>query len=150
MIPASNTRGVLVVMEGCDRSGKTTQCKILQEHIAQVTGKPCEYLNFPNRTTPLGQIINSYLQGQVQLNNQTVHLLFSANRWELAARIEELLRSGTSIILDRYAYSGTAYSVAKVRCNNPNFRVSIVSGVGIRILDCPHPTLYFTWTCPWR
>lgn len=37
----------------------------------------------PERTTTIGQLISSYLQKKSDLEDHTVHLLFSANRWEL-------------------------------------------------------------------
>jgi dTMP kinase len=39
-------------------------------------------LNFPDRTTELGEVISSYLKGTKELSDEVVHLLFSANRWE--------------------------------------------------------------------
>lgn len=59
-------------------------------------------------------MINSYLQSKTELNDKAIHLLFSANRWELSQHITDTLNGGTTIIADRYAYSGVAYSVAKV------------------------------------
>merc|ERR1719178_614189 len=49
----------------------------------------------------------------VELPDETVHQLFSANRWESVASIVETLNAGTSIVCDRYAFSGVAYSAAK-------------------------------------
>lgn len=42
-----------------------------------------------------------------------IHLLFSANRWEAARSIEEHIRAGTTVVIDRYSYSGAVYSAAK-------------------------------------
>jgi len=70
-------------------------------------------MSFPDRTTPIGQFINDYLSGRLEVNNQTLHLLFSANRWENYKKIEGTLLSGISIVCDRYWYSGVAYSMAK-------------------------------------
>lgn len=36
-----------------------------------------------DRTTTIGQLISSYLEKKSDLEDHTVHLLFSANRWEL-------------------------------------------------------------------
>ena len=44
---------------------------------------------------------------------EVAHLLFSANRWEYATQIRETLASGVTVIMDRYAFSGVAYSVAQ-------------------------------------
>ncbi|XP_037794121.1 uncharacterized protein LOC119589594 [Penaeus monodon] len=43
------------------------------------------------------------------LEDHAIHLLFSANRWELLPKILSELKSGTSIIVDRYAFSGVAF-----------------------------------------
>lgn len=37
-----------------------------------------------DRTTPIGQMINSYLTGGTDTEDHVIHLLFSANRWEAA------------------------------------------------------------------
>lgn len=67
-----------------------------------------------DRTTPTGQIINTYLTTTAAtLPDQAIHLLFTANRWEAAPNIAQLLASGTTIVCDRYYYSGMVYSAAK-------------------------------------
>ena len=106
-------RGALIVFEGCDRSGKTTQVTRLVERLNSA-GKPAVMRRFPDRTTSIGTVINSYLGCKKELDDHVVHLLFSANRWELKKEIVETLESGTSVCIDRYAYSGVAFSAAKV------------------------------------
>ena len=105
-------RGSLIVFEGLDRSGKTTQCEKLVENL-QSHGKHVEHMRFPNRTTPIGQMINNYLSGQSQQEDHVIHLLFSANRWESSQNIEDLISAGTTVVIDRYYYSGCVYSAAK-------------------------------------
>lgn len=111
-----NPRGALIVFEGCDKSGKTTQCnklfKILNDrHI------PIRLLQFPNRETAIGSIIHNYLQKKCEIENHAIHLLFAANRWELVPEISKLMDEGISVILDRYSYSGIAFSAAKENMN---------------------------------
>ena len=89
----------------------------------------------PDRTTPIGKMIDSYLRSQSDLDDRAIHLLFSANRWEVAlvpsstlcpfnfvfilllgscrSSIETLLSEGTTVICDRYAFSGIAFTHAK-------------------------------------
>ncbi|KAK0945084.1 Thymidylate kinase [Friedmanniomyces endolithicus] len=106
-------RGALIAFEGLDRSGKSTQCQLLVDHLRS-QGHPVSNMRFPNRSTPIGQMINSYLAGQTQAEDHVIHLLFSANRWESAAEIERLIEAGTTVVLDRYYYSGIVYSAAKL------------------------------------
>ena len=47
------------------------------------------------------------------IGHEAIHLLFSANRWEQKKAILNTLSEGTTIICDRYAYSGVAFSAAK-------------------------------------
>ncbi|XP_008454204.1 thymidylate kinase isoform X2 [Cucumis melo] len=109
---SSNSRGALVVLEGLDRCGKTTQSSRLTQYLEGL-GHSVELWRFPDRTTSVGQMISSYLSNESQLDDHTVHLLFSANRWEKRSLMETKLKGGTTLILDRYSYSGVAFSCAK-------------------------------------
>ena len=105
-------RGLLIVFEGLDRSGKSTQCGRLVETL-RAQGEKVEHFRFPNRSTPIGQMINSYLSGQTQQEDHAIHLLFSANRWESAQDIEKHVKAGSTVVIDRYYYSGCVYSASK-------------------------------------
>lgn len=128
-------RGILVAFEGCDRSGKSTQCSMLVEYLRAI-GRDVEHLRFPDRTTAIGQSINSYLQCKADLEDHSIHLLFSANRWEAVPKIKQLINRGTCVIMDRYAFSGVAFTAAKkgfdvTWCKNPD-----------RGLPCPDVVFY--------
>ena len=47
------------------------------------------------------------------MSDEEVHLLFASNRWEVKDTLINDLMSGTCLVCDRYAYSGTAYTSAK-------------------------------------
>ncbi|GMH67301.1 hypothetical protein TrST_g7398 [Triparma strigata] len=105
------SRGVFILLEGVDRCGKTTQVGLLSESSVMA---PCEKMNFPDRTTEIGKTINSYLKSSLDLPDESVHLLFSSNRWERQPHILECLQGGKNIVCDRYAYSGVAFTNSKV------------------------------------
>ncbi len=100
------------MFEGCDRVGKTTQVALLVAAILE-RGIECVSKRFPDRTTATGKVIDAYLQNETQADDHVIHLLFSANRWEANAEMEQLLSAGTTVIVDRYSGSGIAYSTAK-------------------------------------
>ncbi|CCK68139.1 bifunctional thymidylate/uridylate kinase KNAG_0A04670 [Huiozyma naganishii CBS 8797] len=103
-------RGQLILIEGLDRTGKTTQTELLLNNLSP----NAELIKFPQRQTPIGKIIDRYLTDKsYELPDQAIHLLFSANRWELIDSIKSTLDSGKHVILDRYVFSGVAYSVGK-------------------------------------
>lgn len=104
-------RGALVVLEGCDKVGKSTQVKMLVEALNN-HGIIAKSRAFPDRTTKIGEVLNKYLSKEIELPPEAAHLLFSANRWECSKDIIKSLQSGTTIIVDRYAASGAAYTAA--------------------------------------
>mmetsp|Transcript_1758 Transcript_1758/g.2708 ORF Transcript_1758/g.2708 Transcript_1758/m.2708 type:complete len:269 (-) Transcript_1758:643-1449(-) len=106
-------RGAFLVLEGVDRCGKTTQCSLLLKHLVQTLSLSAIACRFPDRTTPIGQMINAYLLNQSEMDDRAIHLLFSANRWEASKHLCQQLASGTTVVCDRYAYSGVAFSAAK-------------------------------------
>ncbi|CAM6099581.1 unnamed protein product [Calypogeia fissa] len=105
-------RGALIVLEGLDRSGKSSQCKALATFLRS-RGESVQEWRFPDRTTEIGRMISSYLVGTSNLDDNAVHLLFSANRWEKRALMEATLQAGTTLLVDRYSYSGVAFTAAK-------------------------------------
>lgn len=93
-------------------------------------------MKFPDRTTPIGKILNSYLSNPAtELDDRAVHLLFAANRWEVARKIESAVeRDGKIVIADRYTWSGVAYSRAKVRL----MRSRLAGRKESPLTDCVH------------
>ena len=108
----SLSRGAVIVIEGADRVGKSTRAAKLVDNLTK-SGERVQLLKFPDRETEVGSLISRFLRNECPLDDHAVHLLFSANRWESFARMRKTIESGTSLVIDRYAYSGVAYSVAK-------------------------------------
>lgn len=106
-------RGALIVLEGLDRSGKSTQCALLVERLNQQRAASSALYRFPDRTTPIGVMIDGYLRNQAHHSDEAIHLMFAANRWERNEEIRKALKEGKTLIVDRYSYSGIAFSSAK-------------------------------------
>ncbi|KAG8580697.1 hypothetical protein GDO81_007394 [Engystomops pustulosus] len=112
MLEMAGRRGALIVLEGADRAGKSTQARRLVEALIE-QGYKAEGMRFPERTTEIGRLVGSYLEKKSNIEDHTVHLLFSANRWEHVPLIKEKLRNGVTLVVDRYAFSGVAFTSAK-------------------------------------
>lgn len=108
-----SSRGMFIVFEGLDRSGKSSQVAKLAETLKN-TGRTVKTMRFPARDSgPIGKMIDEYLRSGNELSDESIHLLFSANRWEVANQIRADLMNGVDIICDRYIYSGVVYSASK-------------------------------------
>ncbi|KAH8103915.1 thymidylate kinase [Cristinia sonorae] len=139
-------RGAFVVIEGLDRSGKSTQAETLIKRL-QAADIPSKLIKFPDRSTPIGKLIDSYLRSETELDDHAIHLLFSANRWELASSIVKDLEAGTVIICDRYAFSGIAFSASKVAPSaQPDAPTTTPTGSNIAPTHkTPPPLLPYSW-----
>jgi dTMP kinase len=104
-------RGLLVVFEGLDQSGKQTQAERLFERLTGA-GRTVRLLSFPSYTTALGAEIGKALHGERDYGPDTMQLLFVANRFEWKPEIERELARGTVIVCDRYIASSIAYGEA--------------------------------------
>ena len=107
----ANTKGKVIVIEGTDKAGKTTQSRLLMEAL-KVSGKVCVVLDFPDYTTSIGMEIRAFLDGKRDYPSEVKHLLFSANRWEKKKEIESMVENGTIVIMNRYWQSNLAYGTA--------------------------------------
>ncbi|ULU03626.1 hypothetical protein L3Y34_016841 [Caenorhabditis briggsae] len=105
-------RGALIVFEGLDRSGKSTQAQRLVEKIIN-SGRMAVLQAFPDRQSPVGEMIDRYLRGEIDMDEHALHLLFSADRFLKKKMIKQHIAQGVDVVCDRYCYSGVSYSLAK-------------------------------------
>ena len=110
---------MLIVLEGLDGAGKSTQLKMLCNYLEQ-SGKKLKYLHFPRYDVqPFGGLISNFLKGEYGSNEavhpQLVALLFAEDRHAAAQQINEWLEAGITVVLDRYVYSNIAFQTAKVK-----------------------------------
>lgn len=109
---------MLVVLEGLDGAGKSTQVKKLRTYLESLFGN-LEYIHFPRYEAPVyGGLISAFLRGDFG-NNESVHpqlvaLLFAEDRHGAAPSIKRHLENGGTVLLDRYVYSNIAYQCAKL------------------------------------
>ena len=109
---------MLVVLEGLDGAGKSTQVKKLRNYLESRFGS-LEYIHFPRYDAPVyGDLISRFLRGDFGANSavhpQLVALLFAEDRHGAAPQMKSTLQGGGNVLLDRYVYSNIAYQCAKL------------------------------------
>ena len=107
------SNGRLIVIEGLDGAGTTTQAKRLVEYLngkgvrAHATREPSD--------GPVGKLIREMLTGNhaipdQSLSQSTFGLLFAADRLDhLQREVEPAIAEGTLVVSDRWYHSSLAY-----------------------------------------
>jgi dTMP kinase len=99
---------VFVSFEGVDGSGKSTQVRLLEEHLASL-GRPVVATREPGGTE-LGERIRGLLLDGPPISPWAEAALFAASRAEHAAEvIRPALARGTDVVCDRFVDSSLAY-----------------------------------------
>lgn len=114
---------MLIVIEGLDGSGKSTQVEKVRKYLADKYDKPIKYIHFPRYDAPVaGGMIARFLRGEFgsidEVHPQIVALMFADDRRDAATTIREWLDNGDIVFLDRYVYSNIAFQCAKLK--NPS------------------------------
>jgi dTMP kinase len=105
--------GRLIVIEGLDGAGTTTQVRRVVEHLT-AQGTPAHGTREPS-DGPVGRLIREMLTGGhaidgEKLSQGTFGLLFAADRLDHMQReVEPKLAAGVTVISDRWYHSSLAY-----------------------------------------
>lgn len=103
----------LIVLEGLDGAGTTTQARRLVEAL-EARGTPAHLTREPS-DGPIGRLIREMLTGGhaiagEALSQGTFGLLFAADRLDhLQREVEPRLRAGAIVVSDRWYHSSLAY-----------------------------------------
>ena len=109
---------MLIVLEGLDGSGKSTQVGLLRKYLRTVS-EELKYIHFPRYDTPVyGDLIGKFLRGGFgsirTVHPQLVALLYAEDRHAAAEQMRHTIENGGTVLLDRYVYSNIAYQCAKM------------------------------------
>ncbi len=101
--------GRLVVIEGLDGSGKSTQIKLLGQKLAP-RGVDFYLTREHTRDGPAGKLIERVVSSQEKLNSIALQLLFVVDRLDhLEREVEPELAKGKLVLCDRYYWTTVAY-----------------------------------------
>ena len=117
----------LIVIEGLDGAGKSTQISLLKQWFAD-RNLQCRYIHFPRTEAPyFGELIARFLRGEFgdldTVDPYLVAMLYAGDRKDAAIMIETWLEEKYFVILDRYTYSNIAYQCAKVSTPEEELRL---------------------------
>lgn len=104
------SKGLLIVIDGIDGSGKTTQTDALTKYLT-AKNIPHEVISFPRYEDNLyGQLIRRYLDGEFgEVNSYLIALAYAGDRALAKTVVESWLNSGKIVIANRYVSSSKAH-----------------------------------------
>lgn len=111
-------KGVLIVIDGVDGSGKTTQVNLLAEILIE-KNIPFEIINFPRYEESIyGELIARYLEGEFgstkEVNPYLIALAYAGDRVLAKPFIESELSEGKVVIANRYISASKAHLSANL------------------------------------
>ena len=112
------TKGKLIVIDGTDGSGKTTQINLLMDKLKS-DGFKVKTVHFPNYDNFFGGFIAHCLTEQyynfVNVHPKIVSALYAADRWESSKEIEKWINDGYIVVLDRYVSANQIHQGGKIK-----------------------------------
>jgi len=133
-------KGVFIVLEGIDGTGKSTLSKKLKAWLEE-KGREVVLT-----AEPTGDWLGAAVRraNNEDLDPRTESLLFTADRCQHTLRIEEMLKQGKVVICDRYYGSTVAYQGAALEKDMGDNAVSWLLNLNGPVIRHPDVTILLT------
>ena len=110
-------KGKLIVIDGTDGSGKSTQINLLMKKLIK-DGFKVKTVHFPHYENFIGGFIGHCLTEQyynfINVHPKIVSMLYAADRWESSKEINTYLHKGYIVVLDRYVSANQIHQGGKI------------------------------------
>jgi len=111
-MPTLRRRGLLIVLEGIDGSGKTTQARALLRRLRR-RGRKAVFFREPTRGRWGREIKRLAVRADSLTPEEQLDLFVKDRRENVALNLKPALAAGKIVVLDRYYFSTIAYQGAK-------------------------------------
>ena len=133
--------GKLIVIEGLDGCGKSTQLELLKDRL------DAHFISFPYYETDSGRIMSAYLRGDYKEENKTVSaysasIMYAADRYtSYRTHWKALYESGKPVISARYVSSNAIYQMTKLDKKDWDSYLDWLCDLEYNKLGLPRPDL---------
>ena len=131
----------LIVIEGLDGGGKTTQLELLKKDYPDF-----RFITFPNYDSPSGQIVSSYLNGAYSEKNPSVSAytascFYAVDRYtSFKTDWEKDYQNGKTVVSARYVSSNAIYQMTKLPQNEWNGYMDWLFDIEYNKFGIPKPS----------
>lgn len=109
-------RGLLIVLEGSDGSGKATQLNLLGERL-KAAGYDIETFDFPQYENESSYFVRQYLNGDYgpagEISPYTASIFYALDRYQASKNIKRALDAGKIVLCNRYVGANMAHQGGK-------------------------------------
>lgn len=137
-------KGKLIVFEGLDGAGTTTQMHLLKEKLEKRNKKA--FITHEPTDNPIGRVVRDALQKKFETTPRALALLYASDRddhlYNKSYGIMKHLEEGEIVISDRYFYSSIAYQGVELdydfisQINSPFPHADYIIFVDTPVDDC--------------
>lgn len=139
----TSRKGRLIILEGTDGSGKSTQAKLLCDRLHK-EGYRAEHISFPQygkkSSGPIEEYLNGVYGAPHEVNPYAASLFYAIDRFDLSQKIHMAIAQGVIVISDRYVDSNAGHQGGKIK--NPRARARFLKWLyklEYDILGVPRP-----------
>lgn len=136
----------LIVLEGLDGSGKSTQIELIKKYFSANNLK-YEYIHFPiYGDNEASSVIASYLRGEYgninDVNPVFVANMYAMDRYLYLPKLQKQLINNDVVLMDRYVFSNMAYQGAKYKTDaQSQIMRDWINEYEFGFLELPYPDL---------
>ena len=142
--------GQLIVFEGLDGSGKSTQMKRLQGYLSEC-GRSFQQIKLPDYADPSSTLVRMYLNGDFgnrpsDVNAYAASSFYAVDRYASYRRHwQSAYEAGALILADRYTTSNAVHQASKLDASEWDVYLDWLYDYEFRLLQIPKPdlVLYF-------
>lgn len=149
-----NRKGKLIVIDGGDGSGKSTQSELLIDYLKKYHVK-AKYMDFPRYYTSFhGRIVARFLAGEFgrldEVSPYLASLAYALDRAGAKEEMDEWLSQGGTIISNRYATSSMAHQGAKLPSTKRKEFVEWLDELEYKVHKIPREDIVVYLYVPWK
>ncbi len=132
----------LIVIEGLDGSGKSTQLELLKRKLTDA-----RFITFPYYDTDSGRIISSYLKGSFNETDPvrsaySASIMYALDRYtSFKTHWQALYESGDPVISARYVSSNAVYQMTKLEKSEWDGYIAWLTDLEYKKLGMPRPDM---------
>ena len=141
----NNYSGKLIVIDGTDGSGKTTQLNLLKSRLEN-EGYSVMVADFPQYNQKSAGLVEEYLSGKYgqagEVTPYQASIFYAVDRYDASEKIRDWLESGKIVLANRYTSANMGHQGGKI--DNPLERKAFFNwlyDLEYKIFDIPRPDL---------